>query len=165
MSYPWLYKMNLIVLLLGRIPILYALPSLFLSENKNDSSLEIKLIPVHGKSSDYCGSQFDQHGNAKSTRPAKIATKTLSWCHVKRTDSWWKPIPTDLALSKVIFLLVYSSENVECPLTRKRKQWKQTQFPFSKVSASAYESVRLRECVNTEFDWEVKTGIGKRVRK
>ena len=39
------------------------------------------------------------------------------------------------------------------------------QFPFSKVSAAAYESVRLRECVNTEFDWEVKTGIEKSVRK
>ena len=42
---------------------------------------------------------------------------------------------------------------------------KKIQFPFSKVSASAYESVRLRECVNTEFDWEVKTGIEKSVRK
>ena len=36
------------------------------------------------------------------------------------------------------------------------------QFPFSKVSASAYESVQLGECVNAEFNWEVKTGIGKK---
>ena len=42
---------------------------------------------------------------------------------------------------------------------------KKIQIPFSKVSASAYESVRLGECVNTEFDWEVKTGIEKSVRK
>ena len=33
------------------------------------------------------------------------------------------------------------------------------QFSFLKVSASAYESVRLRECVNTEFDWVVKRGF------
>ena len=26
-------------------------------------------------------------------------------------------------------------------------------------------SVRLRECVTTEFDWAVKTGIGESVRK
>ena len=38
---------------------------------------------------------------------------------------------------------------------------KKIQFPFSKVSVSAYESVRI----NTEFDWEVKTGIEKSVRK
>ena len=42
---------------------------------------------------------------------------------------------------------------------------KKIKFPFSKVSASAYESVRLREYVNSEFDWEVKTGIEKSVRK
>ena len=42
---------------------------------------------------------------------------------------------------------------------------KKIQFPFSKVSASAYESVRLRECINAEFDWEVKMGIEKSVRK
>ena len=35
------------------------------------------------------------------------------------------------------------------------------QFSISKVSASAYESVRLRECVNTEFDWVVKRGFVK----
>ena len=29
------------------------------------------------------------------------------------------------------------------------------------MSASAYESVRLRDCVNSEFDWEVKGGFEK----
>ena len=38
---------------------------------------------------------------------------------------------------------------------------KKVQIPFSKVSASAYGSVRLRECVNTEFDWEVKRKLKK----
>ena len=38
---------------------------------------------------------------------------------------------------------------------------KKIQIPFSKVSASAYESVRLRECVHTEFDWEVKRELKK----
>ena len=42
---------------------------------------------------------------------------------------------------------------------------KEIQIPFSKVSAPVYESVRLWECVNTEFDGEVKTGIEKSVRK
>ena len=42
---------------------------------------------------------------------------------------------------------------------------KTIKIPFSKVSASAYESVRLQECVNTEFDWEVKTAVEKSVRK
>ena len=76
---------------------------------------------------------------------------------LEKTDPHWS-----VALSGQI-LLVYSSENVECPLTRECKQWKKIQFPFSKVSASAYESVRLWECVNTEFDWEVKMGIEKSV--
>ena len=35
------------------------------------------------------------------------------------------------------------------------------QFSFSKVFASAYESVHLRECANTEFDWGVKWGFEK----
>ena len=42
---------------------------------------------------------------------------------------------------------------------------KKSNFHFQPVSASAYESVRLRECVNTEFDWEVKTRNEKDVRK
>ena len=36
---------------------------------------------------------------------------------------------------------------------------------FKSVRVRLQESVRLRECVNTEFDWEVKTGIEKSVRK
>ena len=42
-----------------------------------------------------------------------------------------------------------------CPLTRERKQKKNPIFIFKS------ESVRLRECVNTEFDWEVKRGFEK----
>ena len=39
---------------------------------------------------------------------------------------------------------------------------KKIQIPFSKVSASTYERVSAYEnAVNTEFDWEVKTGIEK----
>ena len=38
---------------------------------------------------------------------------------------------------------------------------KKFQIPFSKVSVSAYESVRLWECVNTKFDWEVKRELKK----
>ena len=37
-----------------------------------------------------------------------------------------------------------------CPLTRERKQKKNPIFIFK---------IRLRECVNRKFDWEVKTGI------
>ena len=42
---------------------------------------------------------------------------------------------------------------------------KKIKFTFSKVSVSAYKGVRLQECINKEFDWEVhvKTGIKKGV--
>ena len=46
-----------------------------------------------------------------------------------------------------------------CPLTRERKQKKNPIFIFKSVRVRLRESVRLRECANTEFDWEVKTGI------
>ena len=36
---------------------------------------------------------------------------------------------------------------------------------FKSVRIRLWESIRLRECVNTEFDWEVKTGIEKSVHK
>ena len=46
-----------------------------------------------------------------------------------------------------------------CPLTRERKQKKNPIFIFKSVRVRMRESVRLRECVNRKFDWEVKTGI------
>ena len=42
---------------------------------------------------------------------------------------------------------------------RKRKQKKNPVFIFKSVRVRLQESVRLWECVNTEFDWEEKTGI------
>ena len=43
-----------------------------------------------------------------------------------------------------------------CPLTREHKQKKNPIFFFKSVRVSLQESVCLWECVNTEFDWEVK---------
>ena len=48
-----------------------------------------------------------------------------------------------------------------CPLTRERKQKKNPIFIFKSVRVRLLESVRLRECVNTEFDWKVKRGFEK----
>ena len=48
-----------------------------------------------------------------------------------------------------------------CPLTRERKQKKNPIFIFKSVRVHLRENVRLRECVNTEFDWEVKRGFEK----
>ena len=48
-----------------------------------------------------------------------------------------------------------------CLLTRERKQKKNPIFIFKSVRVRLRESVRLRECVNTEFDWEVKRGFVK----
>ena len=78
------------------------------------------------------------------------------------------------ALSKSnVFLLIYCKLNTNftaksqllymgCPLTRERKQKKNPIFIFKSVRVRLRESVRLRECVNTEFDWDCKTGDLKR---
>ena len=50
---------------------------------------------------------------------------------------------------------------MECPLTRERKQKKNPIFVFKIVCVRLQESVCLRECVNTEFDWKVKWGFEK----
>ena len=47
------------------------------------------------------------------------------------------------------------------PLTRERKQKKNPILIFKRVRVQLRESVRLQECVNTEFDWEVKQGFEK----
>ena len=48
-----------------------------------------------------------------------------------------------------------------CPLTRERKQKKNPVLIFRSVRVRLRESVRLQECINTEFDWEVKGGNEK----
>ena len=54
---------------------------------------------------------------------------------------------------------------VGCPLTRKLKQKKNPISIFKSVRVRLRESVRLWECVNTEFDWDCKTGIKTGVHK
>ena len=44
---------------------------------------------------------------------------------------------------------------------REREQKKNPIFTFTRVPVRFRESVRLPECVNTEFDWEVKRGFEK----
>ena len=77
------------------------------------------------------------------------------------------------ALSKSnVFLLIYCKLKTNfiaksqllhmgCPLTRERKQKKNHIFIFRSVRVRLRESVRLRECHNTEFDWKVKRGFEK----
>ena len=48
-----------------------------------------------------------------------------------------------------------------CLFTRERKQKNNPIFIFKSVRVRLRESVRLRECVNTEFDWELKRGFEK----
>ena len=78
-----------------------------------------------------------------------------------------------VALSKSnVFLLIYCKLKTNfiaksqllymgCPLTRERKQKKNPIFFSKSVRVRSRESFRLRECVNTEFDWEVKRGFEK----
>ena len=48
-----------------------------------------------------------------------------------------------------------------CPLSRERKQKKNPIFIFKSVRVRLGESVCLWECVNTEYDWEVKREFEK----
>ena len=89
----------------------------------------------------------------------------------------WRFDETDLlcsvALSKSnVFLLIYCKLKTNfiaksqllymgCPLTREPKQKNNPIFIFKSVRVRLRESVRLRECVNTEFDWEVKRRFEK----
>ena len=92
------------------------------------------------------------------------------------TDKWRfdKTYPhCSIALSKSnAFLLIYCKLKTKiiakslllykgCPLTRELKQKKNPIFIFKSVRVRLRESVRLRECVNTDFDWEVKRGFQK----
>ena len=71
-----------------------------------------------------------------------------------------------------VFLLIYCKLRTNffaksqllymgCPPTRERKQKKNPIFIFKSVRVRLRESVRLQECANTEFDWEVKRGFEK----
>ena len=71
-----------------------------------------------------------------------------------------------------VFLLVYCKLKTNsitknqllymgCSFMREHKQKKNPIFIFKSVRVSLQESVRLRECVNVEFDWEVKWGFEK----
>ena len=80
---------------------------------------------------------------------------------------------SSVALSKSnVFLFIYCKLKtnfiaksqllyMECPLTGERKQKKNPVFIFTSVRVRLRESVRLRGCVNTEFDWEVKREFEK----
>ena len=81
-----------------------------------------------------------------------------------------KPIP--IVLSKTVVLLIYCKLKTNfiaesqllcmgCPLTRERKQKKNPISIFKSARVRLRESVRLWECANTEFDWEVKRGFKK----
>ena len=66
------------------------------------------------------------------------------------------------------FLLIYCklktnfiAKSQLCPFTRERRQKKNPIFIFKIVCICLQESVCLRECVNTEFDWKVKGGFEK----
>ena len=89
----------------------------------------------------------------------------------------WRFDKTDpdcsVALSKSnVFVLIYCKLKTNliarsqllymgCPLTRECEQ-KKSQFSFSEVSASTYKRLSAySECVNTEFDREVKRGFEK----
>ena len=48
-----------------------------------------------------------------------------------------------------------------CPLTREGKQKKNPIATFKSVCVGLLESVRFWECVNTDFDLEVKRGFEK----
>ena len=87
----------------------------------------------------------------------------------------WKFHKTDpyysVALSQSnVFLLTYCKLKTNfvaksqllymgCPLTREHKQKKNPIFILKSVHVRLRDSVPLRECANTEFDWEVKTGF------
>ena len=48
-----------------------------------------------------------------------------------------------------------------CPLTREREQKKKPIFIFKSVCVRLRGNVRSWECVNTEYDWEVKRRFEK----
>ena len=92
------------------------------------------------------------------------------------TDKWrFDKIDPDcsVALPKSnVFLLIYCKLKTNfiaksqllymgCRVTRGREQKKSPIFIFKSVRARLRESVRLRECVSTEFDREVKRGFEK----
>ena len=67
----------------------------------------------------------------------------------------------DLLQAKHNFIAKSQLLYIGCPLMRERKQKKNPIFISKSVRVRLRESVRLRECVNTEFDWEVRRGFEK----
>ena len=61
----------------------------------------------------------------------------------------------DLLQINVNFIAKSQLLYMGCPLTRERKQKKNPIFIFKNVGVRLRESVRLRECANTESDWKV----------
>ena len=86
-----------------------------------------------------------------------MATETIP-CHVNWTDSLRKPIPTDLLLCQRSYFCGFTVVR-----TWSVRLWESVNNEKNPISI--FKSVRLWECVGTEFDWEVKTGIEKSVRK
>ena len=96
--------------------------------------------------------RFDKTDPQCSVALSKSNVFLLIYCKLK-TNSMAK----SQLLSTDDLLLLY----LGCPLTRVRKQKKNPILIFKSVRVRLRESVRLREWVNTEFDWEVKRGIEK----
>ena len=95
-------------------------------------------------------------------RPGSARLLLCQWGGSNERTAWENRSPLICCSGKghfCWFTRKYGSENVGCPLTRERKQWTNPNSTFKSVRVHLRESVRLRECVNTELDWEVKTGI------
>ena len=88
--------------------------------------------------------RFDKTDSYCSVAPSKSNAFLLIYCKLKTNFTARSP-------------LLYMG----CLLTRERKQKKTPIFIFKSVRVHLRESVCLRECVNTEFDWGVKGGFEK----
>ena len=60
---------------------------------------------------------------------------------------------------KINFIAKFQLLYMGCLLTRERKHKKNPIFIFESVRVRLRDSVRLQECVNTEFDLDYKMGI------
>ena len=85
--------------------------------------------------------------------------KTDSHCSVALSKS--NVFFVDLLHIKTNFIAKSQLLYMGCRLTRERKQKKNPIFIFKSVRVRLREGVRLRECVNTEFDWKVKREFEK----
>ena len=88
--------------------------------------------------------RFDKTDHYCSLAPSKSNVFLLIYCKLKTNF---------IAMSQLLYM--------RCPLTRGHKQMKNPISIFKSVCVRLRESVRLRECVNTEFDFGVKRGFEK----